>query len=54
MERWQIILGLFFVLLPVVLMLDFWGNERLTFRGKPLPRPWERQVVHPDPDEGHH
>ena len=52
-ERWQIIVAVFFVLLPIVLMLDFWGDERLTFRGRPLPRPWRRQVEHPDPDEHH-
>jgi hypothetical protein len=53
MERWQIVVGLFFLLLPVVLMLDFWGNERLTFRGQPLPRPWQRQVEHGHTDEEH-
>jgi hypothetical protein len=45
-EAWQLILGGFFVLLPIVLMLDYWGDERLTFRGRPLPRPWRRQVHH--------
>ncbi|HEX9767350.1 MAG TPA: hypothetical protein VGA36_11355 [Nitriliruptorales bacterium] len=54
MERWQIIVGLFFVLLPIVLMLDYWGDERLTFRGRPISRPWRRQVTHPDRDEDHH
>lgn len=33
---------LFFLLLPVVLMLDFWGDERLTADGRPLPRRWQR------------
>lgn len=46
MEAWQLILGGFFVLLPIVLMLDYWGDERLTSRGRPLPRPWRRQVHH--------
>lgn len=54
MEAWQIVVGAFFVLLPVVLMLDFWGDERVTGRGRPIDREWRRQVVHrPDPDEHH-
>lgn len=39
---WQIILLAFFVLLPTVLMFDFWGDERLTSRGRPVPRSWPR------------
>lgn len=46
MEWWQVILGAFLVLLPVVLMLDFWGDERLDSRGKPIPREWFRQIDH--------
>ncbi|MGH3443265.1 MAG: hypothetical protein ACRDUY_14735 [Nitriliruptorales bacterium] len=42
MESWQIILGLFFALLPVMLMLDFWGEERVDPRGHPRIRPWPR------------
>jgi hypothetical protein len=45
-EAWQLILGGFFVLLPIVLMIDFWGDERLTFRGRPIQRDWRRQVDH--------
>ncbi|MBW3658151.1 MAG: hypothetical protein KY457_05900 [Actinobacteria bacterium] len=45
MEAWQLILGGFFVLLPVVLMLDYWGDERLTFRGRPIERDWRRQGI---------
>jgi hypothetical protein len=33
----------FFFLLPMVLMIDYWGDERLTFRGRPIPRGWRRQ-----------
>lgn len=44
MASWQLILGGFFVLLPVVLMLDYWGDERLTFRGRPIQRDWQRQL----------
>jgi hypothetical protein len=54
MEAWQIILLVFLVLLPMVLMIDYWGDERLTFRGRPLPRPWRRQVTHHDPADDHH
>jgi hypothetical protein len=45
METWQIVLFIFFVLLPFALMLDFWPNrERVGFNGAPLPRTWKRQV----------
>lgn len=47
MAVWQIVLLVFFALLPVVLMLDFWGEERLDARGRPKPRSWPR-----DPDRG--
>lgn len=53
MESWQIILLVFLVLLPMVLMLDFWGDERLTFRGRPITRPWRRQIEHEPADEHH-
>ena len=49
MEAWQIILLAFFFVLPMVLMIDFWGDERLTFRGSPIARGWKRQV---DPAAG--
>ncbi len=52
MEAWQVVLLLFAVALPAVLMIDFWGDERLTFRGRPIPRPWQRQVEHLE-DEHH-
>ena len=54
LDAWQIILAVFFALLPMVLMIDFWGDERLTFRGKPISRAWKAQITHPDPDEDHH
>lgn len=54
MERWQLVLFVFFVLLPVVLMLDFWGEERLTYNGRPIARPWRRQIEPPDPDHDDH
>lgn len=50
MESWQWILFGFLVLLPMMLMLDYWGNERLTFRGTPVERDWERQIDHEPPD----
>lgn len=46
MESWQVVLLIFFVLLPGVLMIDFWGDERLTYRGVPNRRPWVRQIEH--------
>lgn len=45
MESWQLILGGFFILLPIVLMLDYWGDERLTFRGRPIQRDWRRHDI---------
>lgn len=53
MEFWQIILLVFVFLLPMVLMIDYWGDERLTFRGRPIRRPWRSQVDHPPADEHH-
>lgn len=44
---WQVMLTVFFVLLPVALMVDFWGDERLDARGRPVLRPWVRQSRHP-------
>lgn len=52
MDAWQLILLAFLFFLPMVLMIDFWGDERLTFRGRPITRAWRRQVDHPDPGEG--
>ena len=54
MRGWQIMLLVFFVLLPVVLMADFWGDERLTSRGRPVRRPWVRQLEPPTTDEHDH
>lgn len=54
MEAWQIIIAAFVVLLPMGLMVDFWGDERLTFRGRPIARPWRSQVEHAAADEDHH
>lgn len=44
MESWQVVVAVFFVLLPLVLMLDFWGDERLTTRGRPIRREWNRKA----------
>jgi hypothetical protein len=50
-EIWQIVLFIFFVLLPFALMLDFWPDkERVGYNGVPLPRSWKRQV---DASAGH-
>lgn len=52
MASWQLILLGFFFLLPMVLMVDYWGSERLTFRGRPVSRPWRRQITHEE--DGRH
>lgn len=43
MEAWQIVLLVFFAVLPVVLMWDLWGDERCDARGVPYPRRWPRR-----------
>lgn len=53
MEQWQWIGLAFLFLLPMGLMIDFWGDERVTFRGRPIQRDWIRQVEHPDTDDHH-
>ena len=57
MEAWQLILLAFFFLLPMVLMVDFWGDERLTFRGRPIARSWKKRPVknptEPGPSDPH-
>jgi len=35
-------------------MVDFWGDERVTFRGRPIQRDWIRQVHPADPDADDH
>ena len=51
MDAPQVVLLVVVLLLPIVLMVDFWGDERLTFRGRPIRRPWRRQVEHLPDDE---
>lgn len=53
MEAWQWIFFAFLVLLPMGLMIDFWGDERVTFRGRPIQRDWVRQVEPPVEDDHH-
>jgi hypothetical protein len=52
-DAWQWILLAFLFLLPVVLMVDYWGDERLTFRGHPVSRKWRRQIDPPRADDHH-
>jgi hypothetical protein len=54
-EAWQLVLAVFFALLPVVLMLDFWGDERLDARGRPRTRDWpfQRSADSLDEEAGH-
>lgn len=55
MTTWQIVILGVLALLPLVLLADFHPHrERLDSRGRPLPRDWEPQVTHPDPDAEHH
>lgn len=41
LAAWQVIVGLVVILLPLALMADFWGDERVDFRGRPIDRRWE-------------
>lgn len=54
MEAWQWIAAAVFVILPLALMIDFWGDERLTYRGKPIRREWRQQVTHVASEDGEH
>jgi hypothetical protein len=56
LEIWQIVAFAFIALLPFALMVDFWPHrERLTYRGRPASRTWERQLDPPVPgDDEHH
>lgn len=53
MQFWQYILLAFLFLLPMVLMIDYWGDERLTFRGRPIRRAWRTQIEHQAGDDHH-
>jgi hypothetical protein len=54
-EIWQYVAFAFVALLPFALMLDFWPHrERLSYRGRPLAREWERQLTPTRPDDEHH
>lgn len=54
MQLWQVVVLAFVVVLPMALMVDFWGDQRLSFRGRPGRRSWRptpRPL--PDPDDHH-
>lgn len=53
MQLWQIALLVLIVALPLALMADFWGDQRLSSRGEPRRREW-RPSPRPAPDEEHH
>ncbi|MBY5161208.1 hypothetical protein [Salsipaludibacter albus] len=54
MAPWQWIVLAFLVVVPLTLMVDFWGRERLSSRGRPGRRPWRPQPrPAPDPDDHH-
>lgn len=54
MQLWQWVLWAFLAVLPLALMVDYWGGERLTFRGRSLPRRWRPTPrPAPSPDEHH-
>lgn len=51
---WQVVLLTIFVLLPFALLTDFWPHrERLSARGRPLPRDWRPEVTAPEPEDHH-
>jgi hypothetical protein len=53
---WQVVFLAFVVLLPLALLADLHPDrERLSSRGRPLDRPWIRQLDHAPPsDDDHH
>lgn len=51
MEPWHVALLAFFLLAPLLLAAATWGNERLTFRGRPVQRDWSSQVDHEPLDD---
>lgn len=53
MEPWQIGLLVFLLVVPLLLSIATWGDERLSFRGRPLLRDW-RGPVAPVPEDDHH
>lgn len=56
MDPWQLFILVFFVVLPLALLgtRRRWADDRLTFRGRPTERDWNRQVHPPSPDDDHH
>lgn len=53
MQVWQVILLVFLVVVPLTLMVDFWGDQRLSARGRPGPRAW-RPTPRPAPSDADH
>lgn len=55
MEAWQIFIFVFATIVPVVLLgaRERWADDRLTFRGRPTQRDWQRQVDPSVPDDDH-
>jgi hypothetical protein len=52
-EAWQVILFVFFAVLPFALLADFWPRqERLDFRGRPIPREWRPGTSSTPVDDG--
>ena len=54
MQLWQWVLLAFLVVLPVALMLDFWGDQRLSFRGRPGPRTFRPNPPPAPSHDDHH
>ncbi len=55
MANWQIVVFVFFVLLPFALLFDFWPDrERLDYRGRPVSRDWRPAPMPVEPDDEHH
>jgi hypothetical protein len=52
---WQLVLGVFLVLLPFALLMDLHPDrERLDARGRPLRRDWVVPARSTSPADGHH
>lgn len=54
MQLWQWILVVFVVVVPMALMVDFWGDQRLGPSGRPGARAFRPTPLPPPSNDDHH